>query len=175
MNIIMPSPNPQLVFNGFPNFKPFYTPEEILNMGVNGGSMQMAAINMKTFFDLIPMDKWGFPTPNSDRNFFKAIPTINIYYTVPPVIKRRFPDLGWLEWYIKFFYGARDVQTDIIMMGYWDVNIYGLTFYFRNAISYIPPAESDLTAFTDLSYLPEYRQTLLELGWDSTVDYNLQR
>lgn len=146
-------------------FKPFYSPADMLNLGIKGG--QFGHDNLPVLYSLNPSlvksfkstNKWAQTTFDTAKNYFhvanaqsdRTLGVGQIYKTLHP--------LGWFEWYCRFYYGEKS-RADIMRITQWIMGINVAWFYIKQ----------DPTKLTDLTWQPMRRQDMLEWGVDPTLD-----
>lgn len=183
MSRTIPSTDPPLsllVESG--QFKPFYSPNDMLTLGVFGGS----------FWYRIPQrDAWLFKSTDFSfgvsLNLYSSViydNAVNYFgvdgflgndrtFGLPPNQKRLHPK-GWFEWYCNYYYGQKST-ADAGRIRQWAYAINVEWSYIDGATP--TPYMGSGNRATDLNFLQERRQRLLEMGWDPVKDpkdYQLQ-
>jgi hypothetical protein len=137
------------------NFKPTYTPMEMLRMGVFGGSYfsdsKMIGNTPKVIFTL---DKklWGMPDPDPSINHYKVLAGLDLNFWTDKNLIHQDDPAGWFQWYIKYYYGRRhpDDQRQI-----------------RRWRSFV--ARHGAQAYGNPRYIRQ-RQALLQWAWNADLD-----
>lgn len=170
MSVTIPSTDPQiLTVSVDPQFKPWYTPNEMLRLGVYGGWFFSNTTRRYQTFKTIPPDatrgvsgtKYLTPIYDPSINYF-ATNGISLYgdrwFNMPTTFKRL--HVGWFDWYCRYAYGTYS-PADEIRMTQWRKLISVEAYYIQNGIY-----EGETDRWSDLTFLPQRRQRLLELAWD---------
>lgn len=152
MNTTLPSTQPQLGFPDLPKFKPWYSPIEMINMGIFGGSYFHVAtrrtnleIMFKELEEQVPdyYKKSRNFGPDYNVNFFKVI-AIERNQNIRGQAKYMG---GWFRWYCLFYYGIRG-NFDQDRLSQWTLEVKGLY---------------DLHSGNQAAL---YKQHLLQFSWD---------
>ena len=104
-----------LIFPDYPNFNPSYTPVEMFSMGIFGGTYFQIETHLPSGFiqemgELLPQNTGG--TPLSNRNHYGILGGSSLeWWTNQKLIHGDDPN-GWVEWYVKFYYGRRHEDDD---------------------------------------------------------------
>jgi hypothetical protein len=168
----IPAGRDPLLLTGKKPFRPFYSPQDMLNLGVFGGSFfgpdrAMKLIPKFTQFMLfsgVPISSYALAIYNQGINYFNvSLDPMNRTFSMPIGLKRMHP-FGWFEWYCKYFYGEES-KADEHRIKQWVMSINQHWFYIATS-AYTGVGNR----FTDLTFLPPRRQALLEFGWDPTID-----
>ena len=139
-----------------PQFKPHFTPRQMLELGIFGGiafstTARRKGVPNELFGDL-SIQYWNNPTGyDSAHNYFEVVPPL-IPNTVPNNLRK---DGGWFQWYVRFMYGRKSTE-DNYFVDHWLLSVKNLLKYFNDGNR------------SDLGYAPQIRQALLELSFDST-------
>jgi len=145
-------------FSDYPKFKPHYTPRELLELGVKGGSllflMSRRILLPEKLWLFLSYDQYMAPLYDADNNYFDVEPEKYPSFEIPHIMKR---NGGWLMWYFNFYYGLEKDK---------EVNAYHIDFWVK--YTRIWTAYFDDVTRTNEAILPKYRQSLLELSFDST-------
>lgn len=184
MSQSIPSTDPQLklIVDTGQQFEPFYSPKDMLILGVYGGNFwyKMAQRNswlLKTDLFSGPrgLDPILFNGPLYDEadNYFGVAGLENKRTYGMSAQQKRLHPKGWFEWYCNYYYGQLS-HADTARIRQWQYEINVQWSYIDGAT----PTEytGSGNRATDLTFLPERRQRLLEFGWDPTrnpADYNL--
>lgn len=141
----------------------------MLNLGVYGGSYfgrNLIILNdlpQSSFIGISPnkYKNWDY---NQAINYFNVTPfRTDRTFDMPSDLKQ-LHKLGWFEWYISFYYGL-STPADKDRMQQWLVQINTDWFYIKNS-AYSGSGDR----ITDLTFLPQRRQRLLEFAADPTID-----
>lgn len=150
------------------DFKPFYSPVAMLDLGIKGGTF--GRDNIPLLYDISgelnrkfrPTNKWGQPDYDSTRNYFNVVSDqTERSLGIGTVYKEKHP-LGWFEWYCRFWYGEKST-ADQMRVSQWMVGINTAWYYIKSG------AGTDPNKLTDLTFLPLRRQQLLEWAVDPTL------
>lgn len=180
MSKTIPSTDPQLPIlrkASTKDFAPFYTPNDMLDLGVFGGSFFSPnrakkiienVLGYEQFMDLtmgINISKFQSGEYDPTQNYFpnQALSFTDRWFGMPADQKRKHK-YGWFHWYVLFYYGEQSV-ADAPRVMQWKKAINVNWFYIAST-----PYTGEGNRNTDLTFLPTRRQRLLELGWDPTVD-----
>ena len=141
----------------FPDFKPFYTPKQMLEMGVFEGKY------LNSCTDEYPADWFEnaklSDVPNPKLNFFRVKSRKPSEWWKERNLFRDQDPRGWFEWYCRFWMGrrseddARQIQRQRMMV--------------RHTAQIILHGRGDLT------HRIKQRQTLLQWSWNIAPDVNL--
>lgn len=161
MAVTIPSTTPILRFNSYPEFTPFYSPLDMLSLGIFGKNFFFKNANktgLERSFLNDPLVKENSGSIYAEsNNYFQVSPeTIALLITVPYRIKSLYGN-KFFNWYCRFLYGKTNPDHSAYFIECWNRGI-------RILYSYVKENPTDL----DL-YKP-YRQAMLELGWDPTKD-----
>lgn len=111
----------EVIINGsiwHAEFKPFYTPKEMLKMGIFSGKY------MNDIFKFYPK-KWATEAKVVEINK-KGDPTLNYYGVKASLSLKEWRDKGWIltdshgwfQWYCEYFLGRR-IEEDLIQINRW--------------------------------------------------------
>lgn len=171
MSQSIPSTDPYIsLINGSKSgiFRPWYTPKEMLLLGVFGGSFftDRRALMKTLSWDLItdvPVAKLISGPYDPAQNYFNVtLELMDRTFEMPMTMKRLHPN-GWFEWYCRFYYGEQS-PADPDRIRQWLMSVNQHWFYITNGTY-----NGDGNINTDVTFLPERRQRLLELGVDPTI------
>ena len=181
----IPTNSTPLKFDGLPGFNPFYTPREMLQLGVFDGAFfkkitTMRDIPTEELFKDIPYEKYAqilIPKDDDEAPILGEVTTVNYFGRVVPRRNRchnmgpneKILDLDWFSWYCKFYYGRRSIADAGRMRQFRD-EVVTLFHYIKNGVSNNPVQPVGYDKKTDLTQFKEWRQQLLHFGWDPTVD-----
>jgi hypothetical protein len=167
----IPSTSPPLKFSTLPGFNPSYTPREILEFGVFGGSYFYTLTSRDrlptTLFKGLDENLWRNQFPDDSVNYF-AVPTYQRrrqLINVSPEI-RLLSKQGWFQWYCKFYYGTSRDRESIPRMQQCMQELKTFVHYIN-----LYCAEAD-RPFSDLSVVAArpWRQQMLQFGYDPIVN-----
>lgn len=160
-------------------FMPFYSPQDMLKMGVYGGAFfgagnalsllpMLGSVITNDLFKGVPQDKYLNNTYDPTANYFNlTLPKSDRSFTMPVYLKRMHT-YGWFEWYVRYYYGERN-KADTWRIRQWQHSISVDWYYIETT--------GGPSKYADLTFLQTRRQKLLEKGWDPTIppaQYNLK-
>lgn len=131
------TPSNPLIFPNVPEFTPYYSPRDMLELGVFSGTIfnrisLTKGISPKLLLSL----PWQRYSSNPSR------PEINACYVDAPQRRRDFMDMperirqmdtgGWFQWYSKYFYGSRS-QADKYRIRQWQTEVLAVYFGYVKA------------------------------------------
>jgi hypothetical protein len=167
MNTIIPAEGPYINLKQVVglDFRPFYTPAAMLNLGIKGGQFGHAnkSLALGISDELTQLfkgtQKWLMDDYDATRNYFNVVNrqserSLGVGY----IYKAKHP-LGWFEWYCRFYYGETS-PADIMRVSQWVVGINTAWFYIA----------TDPARLTDTDWQLLRRQQLLEWAVDPTLD-----
>ena len=102
-----------IYFIGKPNFTPCYTPIEMFKLGIFGGAYFKLETKLPEQFledakDLLIAEN----RENKNSNRYGVISGSDLeWWTNQKLIHKDDPN-GWVEWYVKFYYGRRHEDDD---------------------------------------------------------------
>lgn len=100
-------------FNDRPDFTPSYTPTEMFKLGIFGGAYFQIPTKLPLAFseDLDDILTYN-SSQNIQANCYKVASGATLeWWTDRKLIHADDPN-GWVEWYIKFYYGRRHTDDD---------------------------------------------------------------
>jgi len=163
---------PEVKFNGHPTFKPHFTPLQMLSGGVYGGNYFYRSDSRKGFHPQLlaslPKEKYMNAEEDAALNKFGVLcPRRN--REIPMDIKFISPH-GWFQWYFKFYYNQSLQIEDSARVKQWEKEVKTLFTELLKACTTAGTTHDVLTGDTDAVKL--WRQSLFEIGWDSTIHIN---
>lgn len=171
MSLTIPAGVPNLKLNTEFEFKPFYTPNEMLKMGIYGGSYFGRARNylddppLKYIFQGVPNQNYIGWDYNQAINYFAVTPErLERGLNIPSALKQKHP-LGWFQWYMSYYSGRTNRSLDAWRINQWLENINTDWYYIAN-----DTYSGGGSRFTDLTFKKDRRQRMLEFGVDPTID-----
>ena len=157
-------------FLNLPGFNPHYTPREILELGVFGGTYFVKYRSQqglpKELFEGLPTIKYDALVYDKNNNYFQVDAHQRRRDFNMPNDARVLDPFGWFQWYCRFFYGRRS-SSDNYRLAQWKDELETIMFYITKACEV---ADKPLT---DLTVEKAWRQQALNFGWDSTKPFNL--
>jgi hypothetical protein len=121
------------------NFKPQFTPCQMLNMGIFEGKYCNDQIFEfpKEWFNL---DKLSPEFPNPKLNYFKIKSRLNLQEWISrswiPCGDNDMDTRGWFEWYCRYWLGRRQDSIDIIQIKRWNAFKRHYAQYLKNTKGY---------------------------------------
>lgn len=102
-------------FSDHPTFTPSYTPVEMFSMGIFGGTYFQIETQLPEKFilemgELLPQNTGGIP--DATRNHYGLLSGSSLEWWLEKGLIHPDDPNGWVEWYIKFFYGRRHEDDD---------------------------------------------------------------
>lgn len=96
-----------------PNFKPCYTPVEMFKLGIFGGAYFKLETNLPDRFineakDLLISEN----RENKNSNRYGVISGSSLEWWMNQKLIHVDDPNGWVEWYVKFYYGRRHQDDD---------------------------------------------------------------
>lgn len=166
----IPTSSDQKKFLTLPGFNPHYTPREILELGVFGGTYFSKYRSQqglpKELFEGLPIEKYDAASFDVNNNYFQVNADQRRRDFNMPNEFRMIDPFGWFQWYCNFFYG-RKTGADVHRSAQWKDELQTIMFYINKA------CELQEKPLTDLTVEPVWRQQALNFGWDSTKPFNL--
>jgi len=100
-------------FEDKPSFTPCYTPVEMFKMGIFGGGYFQLPTNLPQQFITEMGPLWPQnQKPQKEKNFYKIVGGASLeWWREQGLIHPDDPN-GWVEWYVKFYYGRRHLDDD---------------------------------------------------------------
>jgi len=171
MSATIPSTDPFLAMLSPRLFRPFYSPNDMLALGVYGGAFFGPNNAARILPDIDPdlfrninTSTWKSYTYDNTKNYFQVAGGREDRTYNMTIEQRQIHRFGWFEWYCKFYYGERSI-ADTGRITQWIKEINRHFYYIKNGVY-----NGEGNILTDLTFLPERRQKLLELGVDPTKD-----
>jgi len=165
----IPSGRPPLKFSKAPGFNPYYTPREILELGVfNGTYFFKYALRSglpDELFDKLPESRYNLSQPDANVNYFKALTVQRRRDDFIPNALRLLATAGWLMWYCRFYYGKTTNTEDAYRIKQWKDEIETFYFYVKEACDAANRPYDDL----NVAAARPWRQQLLQYGMDPAV------
>lgn len=125
------------VFKDNPDFLPMMNPNEMLQYGVHEGVALNPEFNIKPkphwldkgLVQNVQIEKYNAPKPELSINYFKSLET------TPNFTHSSIRDsIVWFEWYLNYYYGAKDKERDRQMVDWWKhVVVWGMKDAPKNA------------------------------------------
>lgn len=147
----------RVTFEDRPDFKPCYTPVEMFRMGIFGGGYFQLETELPEEFvnDMGPL--WPQSSkPSHIKNCYGIIGGASLeWWRQQGLIHNDDPN-GWVEWYIKFYYGRRHGDDDRQVRRFRSF----VTRHLGMLRSYQAKGKDSVKT----------KQNLLQWCWDHTVD-----
>jgi len=170
----------QIVFAGYPEFRPNKTPKEVFKLGAFGGTYYRPISSKvtkkkysnqdkeypKSWFTGIDQDMYvtsSICRPKINRYKVKSGSSL-IYWEKKGWIKAQDP-YGWFQWYCRFYQGRRS-DDDERQIKRW-LGIAGDKSRFRNRL--IKMCDQKNKSYNDETVSPVIRQLLLQWGYELTL------
>ena len=98
-------------FDDYPDFIPNYSPKEMIEMGVFGGTY----FNRESYREMIhpevfsgSQSKYNLEEKDGSVNFFKVLAgNSREWWEARNLIRHEYNTEGWFQWYCRFYYGRR--------------------------------------------------------------------
>lgn len=157
---------------GIAVFKPYYTPRQMLMLGVYGGTaFSMLKTREGLSEDLLSVkftntngrSAWGSMVDIPDANYFPGADTRSVRkgsMDIPPGFRMIDP-AGWFQWYSQFYYGRKIEAYDPMRVNQWGSQLNVCQFYITKYL------EVDINPLQALTYL----QSMVNYGWDPTINF----
>lgn len=110
----------EIVFSNYPDFRPHYTPIQMLNFGIFGGTTFNRTSLRKDMPKEFLQEMVGVDELKTQQSY--SLPDINLYSVDAPnrnniglpdyIRQSQLGRRGWFHWYIKMYYGNE--QDDIL-------------------------------------------------------------
>ena len=156
----LPSPlsykNKMVYFEDAKDFTPCYTPVEMFKMGIFGGSyFQIKTQLPLDFEEELGGIEYG-RKEDKNKNYYRTISGSSLEWWKNQGLIHEDDPNGWVEWYIKFYYGRRHPDDSRQIQR------------FKSFISrHMGMIRSYETKGKDS---PKTKQNLLQWAWDYTID-----
>ena len=163
-------------FDDYPDFKPNYSPKEMISMGVFGGNY----FNRKEYREMIHPEafecdesKYNLEEQDKKVNFFKSLAGNNRqWWEDRNLINHMYNTEGWFQWYCRFYYGRR-CEDDARELKRW------ANFKLRHLNMYYDCLErskhNTQKGLMDDSVYPRYKQSLFQWAINPKLYYNYFR
>jgi hypothetical protein len=178
------NPNPPLaVVSKYSPFKPWYTPHDMLDLGILAGTALAGTWLGKVIIQQFPKEltqgidprKFGQLTPNNGETNYFGLKIDQVQRTVGGLSldDKRFHS-SWFHWYASYYYGKTKNfdMVDDSRMRQWQTEI-NVNWFYIETVDYNGGGDR----YTDLNFLPERRQALLQWSWNpikNPADYGLK-
>jgi hypothetical protein len=145
----------------YPDFEPYYTPQQMLVMGVFEGKYITDGEEEfpKEWYDAA-RHKLSPEKPDPLKNYFKIKSRLSLIEWRKrgwiPVHEKDKDVRGWFQWYCRYWIGRRIPEIDIIQIKRWKS-------FARHS------AQVKKNARKNLKKRPKQRQALLQWSWDCKV------
>lgn len=141
------------------DFNPYYTPEEMLCLGIMEGKYINDCIlefPKEWFLNAIKKNKLSPEYPNPNINLFKvkSRQSLHIWKDKQWIIGQ--DKRGWIQWYFRYYLGRRDKKVDDIQKKRWRAIIRHSAQIIKNKPDNIKNKKDKMT------HRPKQRQTLLQ-------------
>lgn len=147
----------------YDDFRPYYTPQQMLTMGVFEGKYMNDCYNefpAEWFASAIKRGKLCPDGANPQVNYFKIKSRLSLQEWRErgwvPVHKKDKDLRGWFQWYCRYWIGRRQPDVDIIQIKRWKA----FKRHFAQVKKY---AKGDITKRT------RQRQALLQWSWNCRI------
>jgi hypothetical protein len=105
--------NNYIKFEDKPNFIPTLTPVEMFKMGIFGGGYFQIETELPEQFINDLKGNWPQNSrPDKNKNYFKIIGGSTLEWWQEKNLIHPDDPNGWVEWYVKFYYGRRHTDDD---------------------------------------------------------------
>jgi len=96
-----------------PDFTPSYTPVEMFTLGIFGGSYFKIPTNLPSEFIQDSLNlSINDPKENCNSNCYKILSGSSLEWWENKKLIHSDDPNGWVEWYVKFYYGRRHEDDD---------------------------------------------------------------
>jgi len=147
----------------YPTFKPYYTPQQMLNMGVFEGKYMTdceGEFPKEWYISAKKKKKLCPKKADPSINYFKIKSRLSLKEWRKrgwvPVHKKDKDIRGWFQWYCRYWIGRRIPEVDIIQIKRWKA-------FARHS------AQVKKNASGNLNKRPRQRQALLQWSWNCKV------
>ena len=98
-----------ITFKDRPDFTPYYTPAEMFELGIFGGSYFQIPTKLPRQFkqDIKHLEPQNNEVPDVTKNKYKVKASNSLDWWQEKNLMHEDDPNGWVEWYIKFYYGRR--------------------------------------------------------------------
>jgi hypothetical protein len=145
-----------------PQFQPYFTPREMLTLGVFEGKYLNDCISefpREWFVDALKTGRLSPDHPNIDCNYFKIKSRMSLQHWQTkgwiPIIAGDPDNRGWFQWYCRYYLGRRIPDLDQKQISRWKA--------FKRHYGQVAKN------CTDLNCRPKQRQALLQWSYDAFV------
>lgn len=180
MATINPNPPLSASLKGW-DFKPWWTPHDMLDLGILAGSALSGMWLGKVILQQFPKEltagiepiKFGQLAENNGlTNYFAVkVDQVQRALEMPGDYKRLHKD--WFHWYTSYYYGKTTKDgSDYHRIRQWLTEI-NVNWFYIETTAYT----GGTNRYTDLTFLPERRQALLQWAWNPIInpaDYGLK-
>lgn len=162
-------------FNKAPEFKPHFTPLEILSRGAFGGNifaMTSHRVGVPSEILTTQSDRWGRPIYTISANYYNVDCFPQFHKTpglIPPMLMSL--NLNWFHWYCQFYYNKENPAANVFRIEEWRNAVRIFCHKLKIACQQAGIQVSDDTNNSEA--IRRLRQLLLHYGWDSKIEYNL--
>ena len=100
-------------FDDKPEFIPCYTPIEMFNMGIFGGGYFLIQTDLPSDFIKNSINlNLDLPFPLKENNHYGILSGSTLEWWLEKNLIHKDDPNGWVEWYVKFYYGRRHHDDD---------------------------------------------------------------
>lgn len=161
-------------FDDYPEFKPNYSPEEMIRMGVFGGNyfnreIYREMINPEVFN--VDSSKYALERQNKSVNYFKELAgNSREWWEKRNLIKHEYNTEGWFQWYCRFYYGRRCADDERETRRWINFRLRHLNMYYDCLERY--KSNRIQEALLDDKTYPKYKQSILQWAIDPKLYYD---
>jgi hypothetical protein len=147
----------------YDNFEPYYTPQQMLVMGIFEGKYINDCENefpQEWYISAKKRNKLSPEIADPSKNYFKIKSRLSLNEWVKrgwvPIHKKDKDIRGWFQWYCRYWMGRRIPEVDIIQIKRW-----------KSFVRHYAQVKKNTNG--DLNKRPKQRQALLQWSWNCKI------